>query len=76
MRSIEEIVSEILDKAGVSLVEFRGHRQSLRLREVRAAAMLKVWAERPDLSSGEIARYFNREGSTVRHVLSKAGVMA
>jgi chromosomal replication initiation ATPase DnaA len=76
MRSVEEIVSESLERHGVSLVELRGHRQSDRLKAARGEALVRVWKERPDLSSGEVGRYFNREGSSVRHMLTRRGALA
>lgn len=75
MRSMEQIVADSLRQHGVSLVEFRGHRQSDHLRKVRAEALANVWLERPDLSSGEVGRYFNRDGSTVRCLLRSRGVL-
>jgi chromosomal replication initiation ATPase DnaA len=76
VRPIEEIVAEKLNFHGVSLVELRGARQSMRLRQVRREALEAVWLERPDLSSGQVAKYFNREGSTVRHMVRNVGVAA
>lgn len=66
MRPMAEIVSEVARQCETPLAVIRG-------KDAGASPPGTVTSERPDLSSNQIARYFNRDGSTVRHIVSLWG---
>ena len=76
MRPMEEIVSEVARQCETPLAVIRGKDAGASppgIRAVRRNAILAVTSERPDLSSNQIARYFNRDSSTIRHIISTWG---
>lgn len=73
-RSIADISAEVANECGVDL---RVMRSALVLDHIVAArdkALARIRRERPDVSSGTVAAYFNREPSTIRHSWRKSGV--
>lgn len=75
-RSMADIAAEVAREHRVSLTELRGERHLKYVCAARMEAMVKVRAERPDLSSAQVAAYFNRDPSTVRHTWRKAEAQA
>jgi chromosomal replication initiation ATPase DnaA len=68
-RSMADIAAEVAAEHGVEVAALRGSSQANEITWVRRAAFRRIHQERPDLSSGQIARYFHREGSSVRHAI-------
>lgn len=68
-RSIAEISAEAAREMKVPLEVLRGTLYSQRLHQKRLVVYSRIKAERPDVRSDQIARYFNREASTIRHAL-------
>lgn len=66
-RPIAEIAAEVARTRGVSLAEMRGARLSRNIAQARREALARIRIERPDVQSHIVARYFHREGSTIRH---------
>lgn len=75
-RPIAEIAAEVARERGISLAEMRGQRGTKELISARWEAMKRIRAERPDLNSACIARYFHRDGSTIRHAWRSLSVVA
>ena len=67
-RSMADIAREICAEYGVTLAQVRGSRGFRRIVEARKAIITKVYDERPDLSSSQIAVFLCCDGSTVRHL--------
>jgi hypothetical protein len=65
-RSIGDIAAEVAGELGLSLIDMRGLSRSDELVEARAVAYLRIQKERPDVSSGQIGRYFGRDASVIR----------
>lgn len=70
-RSIADIVHEVATEHGVTVTDIRGCRQNMQVRRARSEAMKAVARERPDLSSGQAAIFFRRDGSTIRQQWEK-----
>lgn len=66
-RSMADIAIEAASRTGTRLSELRGGRQSPGISRARRAAFNAIRLERPDLTSQQVAMFFNVEGSTVRH---------
>jgi hypothetical protein len=72
-RSMADIAAEVAAEHGVEVSDLRGTSRRHKITSVRHDAFLRICRERPELSSAQIARYFHREGSTLRHVIRNAG---
>jgi len=70
-RSMTEIVSEIAGRYHVRVADIIGHRRTPVLGMARQEAYDVIRVERPDLTSGQVARFLNRESSTIRHAWRK-----
>lgn len=70
-RSIAEISAEAAREMNVPLDVLRGTLYRHRLHQKRLAVYSRIKAERPDVPSSQIGRYFNRDPSSVRKALSK-----
>lgn len=66
-RSMHDIASGIAARHCISMALLRGQRRSTTLFAVRKKIYQQIKIERPDLSSGAVARFMNRDGSSVRH---------
>jgi chromosomal replication initiation ATPase DnaA len=69
-RSMADIAAEVAAEHGVEVSRLRGPEQTYNVNAARHAAIRRVSQERPNLSSGQIARFFCRDGSTIRHVIA------
>lgn len=67
-RSMADIAREICAEYGVTLAQVRGSRCFRRIVEARKAIITKVYDERPDLSSSQVAVFLCCDGSAVRHL--------
>lgn len=67
-RSMADICVDVAGEFGIRVADIRGGRRNPGLRKARRKAFDMVRMERPDLSSAQVAAFFNVEGSTVRHV--------
>lgn len=70
-RSIADIARDVADEHGVSLADIRGSRRTREILRARHQAMMQCRYQRPDLSSGQVAQYFQRDASTVRHLWAR-----
>jgi chromosomal replication initiation ATPase DnaA len=70
-RPLVSILREVSEEFGVTVHALRGLRRSARLAGARRQFYLRAMAERDDLSSSEVARAINRDGSTVRCAMMK-----
>lgn len=68
-RSIAEISAEAAAEMKVPLEVLRGRLCRHSLYQKRQAIYLRIKAERPDIPSGKIGKYFNRDASTIRQAL-------
>jgi hypothetical protein len=66
-RSMADIVNEVVKRRKVSLREVLGARQHEYLLEARREIYEAIRAERPDLSSNQVGKFMNRDGSRIRH---------
>ena len=71
-RSMEDIAAEVARERGVTVVAMRSPRFTIPVFEARCEAMTRISAERPDLVSEQVGRYFNRDGSIVRRIWRQA----
>lgn len=65
-RSIADIAAEVARERGVSLTEMLSERRIKYVCEARSAAIKRVAEVRRDVTAAQIARYFNRDPSTIR----------
>lgn len=70
-RSVPEIIADVAKRHGITVTELLGQRKPVHVTAARMEAYRIAGEERPDLSSGQIARFFKREGSTIRHAWLK-----
>lgn len=70
-RSMPDIAAECIRRHHVSLKEMRGPGQSGYVAKARRATLAAIVGERPDLSSGQIGHFLNRDPSTIRHLILK-----
>lgn len=66
-RSMADIVKDVAESRGLTVEDLRGWRNTKPIATARHVAWEQIRVERPDLSSSQVARYFRRDGSTVRH---------
>lgn len=66
-RSIADIAKEVCTEFDVPVADVRGPRTYSEALKARREFMTRVFYERPDLSSNQVAIFLNKEGSTVRH---------
>lgn len=69
-RSMADIVKDVSDATGVSLARMRSWEH--KARPARLQAMLAVRNERPDISSGQVGRFFHRDPSIIRKYWKEA----
>lgn len=67
-RSMADIAREAADAFGVRLADLMGKRKHPVSRKARRSALNAIRLERTDLSSTQVAMFFDVEASTVRHV--------
>lgn len=67
-RSMADIAKDILQQHCVNLATVRGPRGNRRVVEARRAVITKIYEERPDLSSNQVAAFLGCDGSSVRHL--------
>lgn len=70
--TMHDIVAEVSETHGVHPGVIRGARQDKQAIKARHAALVRVKRERPDLPSTQVALYFRRDSSTIRHHWRKA----
>lgn len=70
-RSIADICAEASRDLGVPLPVLRGGARKKRLGRLRRQVYVRIVTERPDVSSTQIGRYFNREASAIRKAIIK-----
>lgn len=66
-RSVADIVAEVATERGINIRVLRSPLQLGHIASARHEAIARIKAERPDLSSAQVAAYFNRNASTIRH---------
>lgn len=66
-RTMADIAAEIAAKRLVPLKDMRGSSRRHEISRARWAAYRQIKLERPDLTSTQVAMYFNRDASSVRH---------
>ena len=71
-RSMADIVNDVVRETGVSLAEIRSLLQFAPVCKARNMAYLRIRAERRDLTSGEVAHFLRKDGSTIRRAWRKA----
>lgn len=75
LKSVEQIILEEANEAGVTLEDIRGRRRMRNIVNARQKAMARTYVERPDLSLPQIGRLFGgRDHTTVLHAARKCGV--
>lgn len=67
-RSMADIAKGICVERSVTLGSIRGSRGYRRVIDARRAIIAKIYEERPDLSSSQVAAFLGCDGSTVRHI--------
>lgn len=67
-RSMADIAKQVADRHRVRLDDMRGERRDRNLAAARREAWAQIKRERPDLTSSQVAIYFHKNGSTIRHV--------
>lgn len=70
--SLADIAQQVAEETGVPLAEIRGGRRRHYQLRARWKLIERVRVERPDLSSSQVARFLNVDGSTVRGRWRKA----
>lgn len=65
------IVSEIAERHAISVAEIYGERRAKHIIDARHEAMAAVVASTPEWSLAHIARHFNKDHSSLLHVLKK-----
>lgn len=73
-RSIADIAAEVSIECGVNLRVMRSPLMIEHIIAARDKALARIRQERPDLSSRQVAAYFNRDPSAVRHSWRRNGV--
>lgn len=73
-RSMADIVKEVAARRKVSVREMRSGCFYRYITQARQEAYRAIRSERPDITSGQIAIFFNREGSTIRHHFRQMGM--
>lgn len=66
-RSIADIAAECAEEFGVNLNVLRSPLMFDHIVDARHKTLARIRQERPDLRSHQVAAYFHRESSTIRH---------
>lgn len=66
-RPVSEIAREVCDEFGISVEQIKGARRYREIVDARVEAYRRIYRERPDLSSGQVASFFRVDGSVIRH---------
>lgn len=72
--SAERIIQAVAKNHGLTVDDIRGARRSDKIVNARKEAYAAVARKKPAWSSGQLALFFRREASTIRHVLRGMGV--
>lgn len=73
--SVRQIIRDTARRNGVSPLDIVGASRSKRIVEIRHAAIVEAYLQRPDLSSLQLGKLFgDRDHSTILHAVRKAGV--
>jgi hypothetical protein len=65
-RSMADIVGDVCRQTNVPLAKMKEHARNELISAAKSEAMFAIRRERPDLTSGTVAKFFNCESSSVR----------
>ena len=74
-RSMADIAAEVARDRGIGLHEMRGEAKPGYVVDARFEAYRRIRQERPNLSSSQVAAYFNKEPSSIRHAWRRQHAM-
>lgn len=70
-QKVNDIIREVAEQTGIPAEMLVGESQKRKVVAARWRAIAEVEFRRPDLSSAQIGRYFNRDHSTILTILKK-----
>ena len=70
----QEIIRHVADEFGVTVSAICGKARGMFFIAVRHRAIARLYLAKPDASLSQIAKWFNRDHTTVLHAVQKAGV--